>query len=623
MKTYTHTVSGTADTTLYQSERYAPTLTYNVPVPNGNYNVTLDFSEMYWTAAGKRVFNVSLQGQTVLQNFDIWALVGQYAALQKTFAVTVNNGTLKIAATATVDSAKFSAIEVKPAQGSPTPTPTPGGGSIAFTSPTSVATLTNPTCAAWGPDGRLYVGSTTGNITIYTFADDYTVTNTQVVTTIAGLSNPSILGITFNPRDPPSPVKIYVAHSHLYAEGGGSFTGPAPYNGQVSVLTGPTFSTVKPLITGLPVSNRDHAINGMAFDDTGNLLICVGSATNAGIPSTPMGTLPNSPLDAAILIAPITKSNFNGTITYVETATAKPNTDQVYGDRVDVASGVDVSIFAPGMRNPFDIVWATNGKLYGSDNGANANFGDISTSATTQAPAPASDVPDKINYIVQGRYYGSPNRNRGRYDSRQNVYHYPTDPTTPTGYNGSPMATVASSSDGIDEYRATTFNNAMRGNLLVQHWKGVLYRAVLSADGQSLPSVTKLASTLGLSVVTGPGGAILSVVYTSTDLTKANCNVVVIKPIDSSAPSMVAYDIFPWRGRADGTVPFVIGGAGFGTMSGTTVTIGGTRATLTSVSATRIKGLIPANSAPTAQLLDVVVQSAGKTSTISQAFRYN
>ena len=86
---------------------------------------------------------------------------------------------------------------------------------------------------------------------------------------------------------------------------------------------------------------------------------------------------------------------------------------------------------------------------------------------------------------------------------------------------------------------------------------------------------------------------------------------------------MVAYDIFPWRGRADGTVPFVIGGAGFGTLSGTTVTIGGTRATLTSISATRIKGLIPANAAPTTQLLDVVVQSSGKTSTISQAFRYN
>ena len=117
-----------------------------------------------------------------------------------------------------------------------------------------------------------------------------------------------------------------------------NFTGPAPYNGQVSVLTGPNFSKIKPLITGLPVSGRDHAINGMTFDDAGNLLIAVGSATNAGVPSLPMGTLPNSPLDAAILKAPIFKADFNGAITYVETATGKPNNDQVYGDRVDVAS---------------------------------------------------------------------------------------------------------------------------------------------------------------------------------------------------------------------------------------------------------------------------------------------
>jgi len=433
-----------------------------------------------------------------------------------------------------------------------------------------------------------------------------------VVTTIAGLSNPSILGITFNPRDPPSPVKVYVAHSQLYAEGGGSFTGPAPYNGQVSVLTGPTFSTVKPLITGLPVSNRDHAINGMTFDDVGNLLICSGSMTNAGIPSIPMGTLPNSPLDAAILKALTTKTNFNGTITYVETATGKPNNDQVYGAIVDVAPGVDVSVFAAGTRNPFDIVWTTRGKLYGTDNGMNANFGDVSTSATTQVPP--SDVPDKINYLVQGNYYGSPNRNRGRNDSRQNVYHFPTDPTT-SSYT-SPMATIPSSTDGIDEYRATTFNSQMRGNLLAQHWKGSLYRGVLSADGQSLQSVTALASTLGLGVVAGPGGAILSMDYSNNKL-------VVIKPIDSAATSMVAYDIFPWRGRADGTVPFVIGGAGFGTLSGTTVTIGGTKATLTSVSATRIKGLIPANAAPSTQLLDVGVQSGGKQATIPQAFRYN
>jgi hypothetical protein len=52
------------------------------------------------------------------------------------------------------------------------------------------------------------------------------------------------------------------------------------------------------------------------------------------------------------------------------------------------------------------------------------------------------------------------------------------------------------------------------------------------------------------------------------------------------------------------------------------VTIGGLTASLTSVSPTRIKGTIPANPTPTDQLLDVVVQSAGQTSTITKAFRY-
>src|SRR6202040_1745167 len=115
----------------------------------------------------------------------------------------------------------------------------------------------------------------------------------------------------------------------------------------------------------------------------------------------PMGTLPNSPLDAAILKALITKPNFNGTITYVETATGKPNNDQVYGDRVDVAPGVDVSVYAAGMRNPFGIVWTTRGKPYGTDNGMNANFGAVSTGANTQAVE--SNQQDKINYIVQGK----------------------------------------------------------------------------------------------------------------------------------------------------------------------------------------------------------------------------
>jgi len=121
---YTATVSGTSDPTLYQSERFAKTLTYNIPVANGTYDVTLAFSEMVFNAAGQRVFNVTIEGQPVLQDFDIWALVGKNAALQRTFTIVVTDGTLNIVGNGTVNNAKLSAIQIAPS-GAPTPNPTP------------------------------------------------------------------------------------------------------------------------------------------------------------------------------------------------------------------------------------------------------------------------------------------------------------------------------------------------------------------------------------------------------------------------------------------------------------------------------------------------------------------
>jgi hypothetical protein len=112
---YNKTITGTSDPTLYQTERSGVSLSYNVPVTNGTYTVTLDFAEMYWNAAGKRVFNVAIEGQSVLQNFDIYATAGgPQIALQRSFSVTVNDGVLNVVGTASVDQAKFSAIEIVP-----------------------------------------------------------------------------------------------------------------------------------------------------------------------------------------------------------------------------------------------------------------------------------------------------------------------------------------------------------------------------------------------------------------------------------------------------------------------------------------------------------------------------
>ena len=65
-------------------------------VPAGSYQVTLKFAETYFTsgaASGQRVFNVAINGTTVLTNFDIKAAAGgANIAVDRTFTVTAGAG---------------------------------------------------------------------------------------------------------------------------------------------------------------------------------------------------------------------------------------------------------------------------------------------------------------------------------------------------------------------------------------------------------------------------------------------------------------------------------------------------------------------------------------------------
>ncbi len=108
-----NSIGAALDPALYQSERYG-NFAYNVMVPNGYYEVTLKFAEIYWSAPGQRIFNVAINGQTVLSNFDIVAAGGTLAAVDRTFITTVITGRLTITFTTVRDNAKVSAIEIVP-----------------------------------------------------------------------------------------------------------------------------------------------------------------------------------------------------------------------------------------------------------------------------------------------------------------------------------------------------------------------------------------------------------------------------------------------------------------------------------------------------------------------------
>ena len=111
----TAVITGTPDPTLYQINRYG-NFSYNIPLADGNYTVTLKFAETYWNIAGQRIFNVSMQGTQVISNLDIFALVGENTAYDVSIPVSVTNGILNINFSSIHNYACVSAIEISQSQ---------------------------------------------------------------------------------------------------------------------------------------------------------------------------------------------------------------------------------------------------------------------------------------------------------------------------------------------------------------------------------------------------------------------------------------------------------------------------------------------------------------------------
>jgi hypothetical protein len=128
---------------------------YSIPLPNGTYTVTLLFAEIQYSAIGQRVFNVAINGSTVLNNFDILAHVPVLTPFPQQFTANVTNGVLQMDFTGVTRRALVSAIRVAPASGSsPTPVLTVSGTALSFAGTAGGAnpaaqTATVSTTASW------------------------------------------------------------------------------------------------------------------------------------------------------------------------------------------------------------------------------------------------------------------------------------------------------------------------------------------------------------------------------------------------------------------------------------------------------------------------------------------
>jgi len=118
----TSKVTNPAPAVVYQTARVTATagagttFSYTIPgfTAGSMHTVRLHFCETFWTAAGKRQFNVSINGTQVLANFDIFATAGgQNIANIQQFTETANvSGQYVLAFTSDIDKALISGIEI-------------------------------------------------------------------------------------------------------------------------------------------------------------------------------------------------------------------------------------------------------------------------------------------------------------------------------------------------------------------------------------------------------------------------------------------------------------------------------------------------------------------------------
>ncbi|MEJ5265203.1 MAG: endo-1,4-beta-xylanase [Bacteroidales bacterium] len=111
----TATINASADNEIYQTERWYASLSYAIPVPKSkSYTVTLKFAEIYFTTAGSRLFDVYIEGQKVLSNFDVLAAAGgNNIAFDTSLTVQPQDSVINIDLFASKDNAAIKGLEIR------------------------------------------------------------------------------------------------------------------------------------------------------------------------------------------------------------------------------------------------------------------------------------------------------------------------------------------------------------------------------------------------------------------------------------------------------------------------------------------------------------------------------
>ena len=111
---------GGDDEELYLTARWYPPdparpSTYRIPLPVGKYRVTLHFTEIWFLDPGRRVFDVALEGERVLESYEPRS-VGFAMVDKQALDVEVTDGFLDIELLRRVENPQIAGIEIEMAE---------------------------------------------------------------------------------------------------------------------------------------------------------------------------------------------------------------------------------------------------------------------------------------------------------------------------------------------------------------------------------------------------------------------------------------------------------------------------------------------------------------------------
>ena len=376
------------------------------------------------------------------------------------------------------------------------------------------------TTLRFGPDGRLYVGQQNGIIRALTLERrgraEYRVTATETIGWLVDLVNHNDDGVENGDVVGRQLTGIEVAGTAdrpvIYAVttdpriGGGPSAVDAAIDTNSGVLSRLDRDDAvwrrTDLVRGLPRSGENHSGNGLVLDASGSrLFLAQGGNTNNGAPSPHFAFTPEYAFSGAILSIDLAAIGDRTVDLPTLDDPARPGNPDA-GDPFGGAKGANqarldpdgpVTVYAPGFRNPYDIVLTAAGRLYTIDNGANPGWGDAPRFAggrcTNEPRLGGKRQVDTFHHVPGPGYYGGhPNPTRANPENRF-AEQSPTFEARPEecrflpGKASASLATFPASTNGLVEYRSRVFAGALAGDLLTASFDNRIYLLRLRPDG--------------------------------------------------------------------------------------------------------------------------------------------